>query len=90
MDKSREQFEEWAKESFGWGDGRFEMYLGEYVNGKIFEKWQAWQASRAALVVEFPKFEFASWVSGDTIDGYKAAVGDTKDLLDKAGVKWKE
>ena len=50
--------------------------------------WQAWQASRAALVVKLPKPEFRGWVSHETIEGYKAAIDEVKYALDDAEVNY--
>ena len=44
--------------------------------------WQAWQASRAALVVELPG---AIWCSL----AYHEAINDVKEALDDAGVSYK-
>lgn len=71
----------------------------EWIDSLTFEQlhsleersaWIAWQAAIESVVVELPaNTEFAAWVSGDMIDGYKAAIGDVIDSLDKAGISHK-
>lgn len=58
-DMSREQFEKFALSAEG---GLFAGHLakgedGEYLNYAAQCYWLFWQASRAAVVVELPKFE---------------------------------
>ena len=52
MDKMREEFESWAKSEgiclANWYD------IGQYADTRARYSWQAWQASRTALVVELP------------------------------------
>ena len=69
---SREQFEAWAT-----------TYCLRLNNTDETElTWDAWQASREALVVELPK----KYV----IDGVPVVtVAELKVRLDKAGIKWK-
>ena len=73
MDKCREQFEEWAtsQKSFVTKEN------GDYINPYVGYAWQAWQASRQALVVELPR------VRGDIDYGYEQS--EIIDLLDSAG-----
>lgn len=91
MDKMREEF---SKHCQLWLYSKEVDENDFFVNVTTQRAWDvwvtAWQASRAALVVEFPESKFAPWVSDDIIFGYKAAVSDAKDLLDKAGIKWTE
>lgn len=53
----REEFENWCREHFGWDESRFDMHGGEYINGKTFEKWECWQASRATMVANITVHE---------------------------------
>ncbi len=63
-DISREQFEQWAKDRYSWHlhddardpeDRTLASWDGEIYGNRIVEgMWQAWQASRAAVVVELP------------------------------------
>lgn len=74
MDKMREEFEKWALAN-GWFIGRDgEIYLNTYV----FVAFEAWQASRAALIVELPKPNVKMDVDID----------DVRYALDKAGIKY--
>jgi len=50
---------------------------GVYVHGATERLWKAWQASRAALVVELPK------------DAPLMMHVEIKELLDKAGITYK-
>lgn len=86
MDERRKQFDFWAQDYYGdaW------VHLCERTKASLFDCYlDAWQVSRQALVVELPKGDFAAWVSGDMIDGYKAAIADVVGLLDAAGVNHK-
>ena len=82
MDKMREEFEAWYGEQFKYSDKKLnrhgETYLSPFVGGL----WSAWQASRAALVVELPG---AIWCSL----AYHEAINDVKEALDDAGVGYK-
>lgn len=77
-EQMRKEFEAWAeKEGFNidrFGDG-YDMPSANYA-------WQAWQASRAAIVVELP-----DWF----VFGIDAALyrDDVIKALDKAGVSYK-
>jgi hypothetical protein len=55
-DKMREEFEEWFLAAYDKGTGRPHMARGEkdYFNKRHRQAWAAWQASRAALVIELP------------------------------------
>ena len=55
---------------------------GDYGHPTVQIAWQAWQASRAALVVELPG---AIWCSL----AYHEAINDVKKALDDAGVSYK-
>ena len=54
---------------------------GDYGHPTVQIAWQAWQASRAALVVELPG---AIWCSL----AYHEAINDVKEALDDAGVSY--
>lgn len=66
-EKMRAEFDEWAME-YGFDDDE--------------HMWEAWQASRAALVVELPG---AIWCPL----AYHEAINDVKEALDDAGVSYK-
>ena len=65
--KMREQFEQWAKDRYSWHlhddardpeDRTLASWNGETYGNRIVEgMWQAWQASREAVVVELPEPE---------------------------------
>jgi selenophosphate synthetase-related protein len=64
--KMREQFEEWAKDRYSWHlhddardpeDRTLASWNGETYGNRIVEgMWQAWQASREAVVVDITWF----------------------------------
>lgn len=61
---------------------------GDYGHLTVQIAWQAWQASRAALVVELP--ELKSFNASDEPDfAYEVAIDDIKCSLDDAGVGYK-
>lgn len=74
-DKMREEFHEWCR-SIGF-TLKINAWGNDYAIGYGLEQWQAWQASRAALVVELP--EKAALMSASSV--YAA--------LDDAGVGYK-
>lgn len=101
-DKMREEFEAWAVKS-GYNTKMIVPIAGEnskekaiYANGQTRSAWQAWQASRAALVVKLPitvcrthVFELPhTHEVGMEHDEY-FEVDDIKKSLDSAGVKYK-
>ena len=77
-EKTREEFESWA----------ISCHMCTYLDGVEYRHqstewaWMAWQASRAALVVELPG---AIWCSL----AYHEAINDVKEALDDAGVGYK-
>lgn len=75
-DKMREDFEVWVV-SMG-GDIRLN---GEYVSNVTECAWGAWQASRAALVVDLPDEKNAS-TKADLLD-------EVMQALDAVGVSYK-
>lgn len=77
-EKIREEFESWA----------ISRHMCTYLDGVEYRHqstewaWMAWQASRAAMVVELPG---AIWCSL----AYHEAINDVKEALDDAGVSYK-
>ena len=77
-EKMREEFESWA----------ISCHMCTYLDGVEYRHqstewaWMAWQASRAALVVELPG---AIWCPL----AYHEAINDVKEALDDAGVSYK-
>ena len=55
-DKMREEFESWAITSawMGLSGECLEFIDGGYVNCEVQAAWLAWQASREALVIDWP------------------------------------
>lgn len=86
MDKMREEFETWAVNF----KGAFNLPLfvmkdsdGVYTDGMARIAWLAWQASRAALVVELPQ---VSWA--DNLGQECMLLDEVTRMLDKAGIKY--
>lgn len=79
-DKVRAEFEAWATD--------FELYKtpdGEdYALHETDVAWQAWQASRAALVLDVSGMPSASYTDSDVV--YRSHI---EDALDAAGVAYK-
>lgn len=69
MDKMREEFEAWAI-SQKWC---VDMAGGIYINTYVGCAWQAWQASRKALVVELPEEECETMHAGAVCAALDAA-----------------
>lgn len=88
MDKLREEFEKWLEETHGlygedveWQEGR-----NCYAKFGIHLAFQAWQASRASIVVELPYAEPAE----DEFDyHYNRGVEATADYLRSIGLSIK-
>lgn len=76
MTESRKQFEEWFKQSH---TENVQKVDGEYVHGATERLWQAWQASRAAIVAKLPDW----FVSGIDAAVYR---DDVIKALNDAGV----
>lgn len=95
MDKMREEFEAWF-----WGynhsdcdSGYWSVVFavgcdGKYQGIACEGAWQGWQASRAAICVEFPDFSRRE-DGGEWWAGYTCAVSDVKSGLNKIGVTCK-
>lgn len=86
-DKMREEFEAWAvktKDRFGLPFFISKDDQGQYVDNATEISWQAWQASRAAIVVDLSYLCEASYAFSGTC--YKS---DVEYRLDEAGVSYK-
>ena len=89
MDKMREEFEVWMMSS---GKTNFSKIDDIYASSDTFFMWQAWQASRAALVVQFTTETYFSPCKTDLElahdDGFNSAMNSVKAELDRVGVKY--
>jgi hypothetical protein len=65
--KMREEFEAWAEANLGLSIRRTPS--GAYQSFGVYSAWEAWQASREALVIELPE---PSGISADGF-GYREA-----------------
>lgn len=56
IEKIREQFEAWHSAKSGWEPRHYDFYWNEtYYEDEDFQlAWEAWQASREAVVIELP------------------------------------
>lgn len=96
MDKMREQFEEWRLAKFCGGEERLKKCSNApdvYYYTSEQEAWKAWQASRAALVIELPMpakpVEPEDAFDDSWMDGYHAAVRTRNtciSLIQSAGI----
>lgn len=87
MDKSREEFESWAEEAgaLPWGylkrqrnpSGGYSIQIYTYM-------WQAWQASRKALVVALP--QGTGWNSDLYNSGRNAGLQQAANAIRAAGI----
>ncbi|GKX40453.1 hypothetical protein SOASR014_41920 [Pectobacterium carotovorum subsp. carotovorum] len=87
-EQSRADFEAWIINlSKGCADLHVNI-LGDYDDPVIISYWQAWQASRKAMVVELPdSFDAAMGAYGDTV---VVTVSELKKSLRAAGITVKE
>ena len=84
-DKMREEFEVWVINQNicrKYGAKLIQCRDGSYKDYRINDRWNAWKASRAALLVELPDFEIDC---GEC--HYHAR--DIQAALDDAGVRYK-
>ncbi len=89
-DKSREEFVAWSSaHSFLGGCYLKTQSDGTYIDVDLQYAWEAWQASRAALVVELPKQSPYANTFGDYAKGYRQASRDHQDAIEDTGLKVK-
>jgi len=87
MNESQKQFEAWAvktKDQFGLPFFTLKDEQGKYIDHAAEISWQAWQASRATIVVDLSDLCEASYTFSGTC--YKS---DVEYRLDQAGVSYK-
>jgi len=84
-DKMREEFEAWLRTLPEVLNVGYNIETGRYFLDEDQDRWEAWQASRAAIVVELPKphFEF----DGDTAPEMMAR--EVVKSIEAAGLKVK-
>ncbi|MBD1555240.1 hypothetical protein [Pseudomonas typographi] len=102
-EKMREEFEAWVEANFGLSVRR--NPAGAYQSFGVYAAWEAWQASRAALVIELPQIvayeagydslrdnEYASQ-SGEFFDADEVFAlhrsMDVREAIEAAGVRVK-
>ncbi|WP_122252638.1 hypothetical protein [Pseudomonas savastanoi] len=100
-DKMREEFEAWANGRYGWeihdqyrdeSERTLSTWNGERYDNRIVEgMWQAWQASREALVIELPEERAARGYGEQVADalGFNDGISYCRDAIEAAGVKVK-
>lgn len=86
MTEMQKQFEQWAirtKDAFGLPFFTMKNKQGKYFDHATEISWQAWQASRAAVVVKLPDW----FVSGIDAAVYR---DDVIKALDDSGVDYEQ
>ena len=78
MNKSQKEFETWRLSAISESD--MIKHGNRYLCDDVNYDWQAWQASRAALVVELPQ---------ERCDAGERLMNQVRDELDSVGVKYK-
>lgn len=77
MDNLREEFEQWWKSEYGAPLSDFnELWCAEggYCDEDLDRQWEAWQASRASIVVDLPtKHDPADMFVSDAYDAEEVA-----------------
>jgi hypothetical protein len=89
MDKSKQQFEEFALSAAGGlGPGHLTKDAGgDYTNYAAQAYFDFWNGSRAALVIDRPeKCEFAE-ADGPYHKGYRQGIRNMVDAIEAAGLK---
>lgn len=84
MDKMRKEFEAWAL-SQKWCVDCVDMAGGVYINTYVGCAWQAWQASRKALVVELP----TAWNASYTDKAIVMDASSVVEALEDVGISYK-
>lgn len=88
-ERMRTEFEAWANEEIGLTYRNTEPeYNDEYLDSHTQMAWMAWQASRAALVVELPKeLPPVPWHS--PVNSWNGGLRQARAAIEAAGVKVK-
>lgn len=88
-DKMREEFEAWAR------DNAMLLFVktatGKYSSEKTELAWQAWRASRAALVVELPDPHQTAkrYMADEAKFAHKEGIDECRAALEAAGARVK-
>lgn len=89
--KMRAQFEAWIRSYIGstwlW---RNDHQMDEYIDENAQFMWEAWQASREALVVELPSEDTcrtSTSKEGAAQDAYNHALGECRSVIEAQGLK---
>lgn len=83
----REDFEDFASDQYEWPKAIEKNADGEYKLMTTYQAWITWQASRAALCVEFPSPVKRAHHEYDL--GYNEALDHCEEAIHAAGVKTK-
>lgn len=63
FEQIRQDFEAWAKSRSNYSGSaielRIERFEGSYLSETTQAAWEAWQASRAMLIIELPKYDLS-------------------------------
>ncbi|SDK82432.1 hypothetical protein SAMN05216189_105329 [Pseudomonas delhiensis] len=90
MPDIREEFEAWHLAKHGYiTRGNEDLGEGAYGQGQCSQRWEVWQASRAALKVELPD-NSARAGSDPYQDGYYACREEVEEALQQAGIEVKQ
>lgn len=96
MEQMRKEFETWCEEKGHPTNCVIYENTRIYANGHTRVAWQAWQASRAGLVVELPASvyranEYHIEYTGEVVKEYDEyyEIEDIKNALEQAGVRLK-
>lgn len=93
MDESRKAFEQWCKTVMT-DDADFCMEWGDYSNINVRLRWEAWNASRAAIEIELPRiidlYPFGPDSAKIICGFHKNAVAECASAIRAAGIKVKE
>lgn len=98
--KMREQFETWARQRYNWHlqedardpeDKTLSSWDGHKYGNRVVEgMWQAWQASREAVVVELPELRSVPdrdcWSRTNGL-GFNNALKEARQVIEAQGLK---
>ena len=85
-EESRKQFEDFVDSNFPYKKDRFLLFRGEYNSQFTRQLWQAWQASRASIVVDTPQLCGDGENDSEYTDGYNDGVTATEKTIRSIGL----